>query len=297
MATDRGTYRSTYTALLDDEDFRRLPSESRHVLQTIKISRINNVAGIFVCSDGEIVTLSKQTGYTTKAIQKAIDTLCREGWVFYDGVVLWVRNQLRFEPNVKLTNEKQRVGIEKILKSLPKSTITAKFCKYYDLAYPFDSLSKGYRKAIDTLPRQEQEQEQEQEQDTSGAEGYPDESETPDPNRQMVDLYHSLCPSLPRVIKLTDHRKSLIRARLKEYPDSEFWEAFMRRVEASDFLTDRCSGKRNDWRADLEWCLKQENFVKILEGKYDNRNEQKAGQINDAGGVIGDPTKYATIGK
>ncbi len=40
-----------------------------------------------------------------------------------------------------------------------------------------------------------------------------------------------------------------------------------RKAEASDYLT----GKINNWRADLDWILKDDNPLKILEGKYDNR--------------------------
>ena len=94
------------------------------------------------------------------------------------------------------------------------------------------------------------------------------------PYQKIVELYHELCPSLPRVAKLTDARKASIRARWKEHPDLEWWASFFGRVEASEFLSGKVSpspGRERPFLADLEWISKQANTVKILEGKYDNR--------------------------
>jgi len=91
-----------------------------------------------------------------------------------------------------------------------------------------------------------------------------------------VDLYHKYCPSLPKVVKLSDTRKKYIRARWKEYPELQFWEQFFKRVEASDFLTGRADyGNRKPFIADFEWLVRPSNFLKVLEGKYDNRSPTK----------------------
>lgn len=84
---------------------------------------------------------------------------------------------------------------------------------------------------------------------------------------ELVDLYHRLCPSLPRVRQLTDAR----RRRLQDLParlGDVSVEQFFARVEASDFLTGR---NNRGWRADIDWILKPEHVVRILEGTYDNR--------------------------
>lgn len=92
------------------------------------------------------------------------------------------------------------------------------------------------------------------------------------PYDELVKLYHELCPSLPRVVKLTESRKRYLQARWRENSDMEFWRGFFKRVEDSDFLTGRADyGKRSPFKADFEWILRPSNFVKILEGKYDNR--------------------------
>jgi hypothetical protein len=47
----------------------------------------------------------------------------------------------------------------------------------------------------------------------------------------------------------------------------EWWQRFFEHINQSDFLT----GRNGSWGACcFDWIMKQENFVKILEGNYDN---------------------------
>lgn len=103
------------------------------------------------------------------------------------------------------------------------------------------------------------------------------------PYQDVVDAYHEECPSLPKVIKLTDTRKKHIKARLSNHTLDELREVF-RRVEHSNF----CKGdNQNGWRADFDFITRSEDSIaKILEGKYDDReknhgtngNNQSAGR-------------------
>jgi hypothetical protein len=96
---------------------------------------------------------------------------------------------------------------------------------------------------------------------------------------------------LPACLKLTPARITKVRARLAERPLHE-WEAIFKRIAASGF----CCGKNDHaWVATFEWIVKNaDNGLKVLEGKYDNRQGQA---IN--GRVVGHaaPTsgKYATL--
>ncbi|WP_333642115.1 phage replisome organizer N-terminal domain-containing protein, partial [Mesotoga prima] len=104
------------------------------------------------------------------------------------------------------------------------------------------------------------------------------------PFQKIVDLYHSICCSLPRIKGLSESRKAQLRARWKEYPNFEFWESFFQRVELSDFLAGRVTptNGRKPFIANLQWITKQENFLKILEGNYDNRK----GEENDNSDIL-----------
>ena len=48
----------------------------------------------------------------------------------------------------------------------------------------------------------------------------------------------------------------------------EMLEEVFRKAEASDFLTGKSKEK---WRASFDWILNETNFIKILEGNYDNK--------------------------
>lgn len=83
----------------------------------------------------------------------------------------------------------------------------------------------------------------------------------------IINLYHNLCPKMAKVVKLTDKRKGFVNARIAEFGIDKITEA-LRKSGQSDFLNGQ-----NDraWKADFEWIMRPENFVKILECKYDNK--------------------------
>lgn len=103
----------------------------------------------------------------------------------------------------------------------------------------------------------------------------------PVPYQQIVDAYHELLPMLPRVVTLTDRRKTAIRARWKsgELPDVQTWRAYFADVSASDFLCGRVqpSPGRKTFVADIDFLINQANFVKFQEGKYDNERGGRRG--------------------
>jgi phage replication O-like protein O len=91
------------------------------------------------------------------------------------------------------------------------------------------------------------------------------------PHGEIITLYHVTCPSLPAVKDWTKHRQSLLRSRWnedKERQSLEWWKSFFQKVAASDFLM----GKAKAWQADLEWLVRPRNFLKVIEGKYENRD-------------------------
>ena len=83
----------------------------------------------------------------------------------------------------------------------------------------------------------------------------------------IVDLFNELCPSLSKVTVLSTCREKAITARLKEFTVEQFTTVF-KKAEASKFLTGR-NGKA--WRANFDWLINASNFVKVLDGNYDDR--------------------------
>lgn len=98
------------------------------------------------------------------------------------------------------------------------------------------------------------------------------ESEEEISPNEIVDFYNKSISTegckLPKCIKLTDKRKQLIRARLKDYGLEKVYEAISKVVNSSF-----CNGKGSTgWRADIDFIFNVNNMPKILEGRYDDRD-------------------------
>lgn len=92
------------------------------------------------------------------------------------------------------------------------------------------------------------------------------------PYQEIVEHYKRLCPSLPFPSKLSNERRTQIKARWCNDLHKNFDEldAFLKRTEASDFLTGRSGARAKPFG--IDWIFKQQNFLKIQEGNYDNKS-------------------------
>ena len=80
---------------------------------------------------------------------------------------------------------------------------------------------------------------------------------------------------IPTIRSIDGQRRSSTMARIREHGKPAFAEA-VKKAAASDFL----NGKNDrGWVADFDWIIKPNNFIKVLEGNYDNRqqNNQRYG--------------------
>ncbi len=232
-----------------------------------------------------IEPIEKQTGLSRKVIEKALDALCDTRWITIDDGIVWVRNGLKFDPNISLKNENQVKAIKKNLLGLPKSKLVVDFCQYYGLEIPYEIASrKGMAYPMPTQepePEPEPEKEPETEPDTVPSEPY----------QPLVDLFNNSCPNLPRVGELNQSRKRNIKMRLKEHPDLSWWEEVFRKANGISF-----TGKDGkEWRPTFYWLTKNDdNAVKVIEGNYDHKPKgpfkpqpgisaflQKSGEDND----------------
>lgn len=94
-------------------------------------------------------------------------------------------------------------------------------------------------------------------------------SETP--YQQIVDMYNSICISFKPVKTITDKRKQAIGARYRENDmNLDNFKISFELVQASSFL--KGENSRN-WMADFDWIMKPNNFVKVIEGKYENKQQ------------------------
>lgn len=80
---------------------------------------------------------------------------------------------------------------------------------------------------------------------------------------------------LAGVQRLTEPRRRALKARLSEAGGIEGWLAMLERVRDSSFLT---GGNDRGWRADFDFVVKESNFTKIMEGKYDRKEQLSSAQ-------------------
>ena len=85
--------------------------------------------------------------------------------------------------------------------------------------------------------------------------------------------------AIPPIARMTERRKKMISARMREGYNLEDIFSMIKRASESDFL----NGVNNkNWTANFDWLFLPNNFPKVLEGNYDNRldNKQKAWDVN-----------------
>ncbi|WP_100913560.1 replication protein [Pseudoalteromonas spongiae] len=104
---------------------------------------------------------------------------------------------------------------------------------------------------------------------------------------QIQKLFNESLGELSQVKKLSESRKRTIRARCKDLKTIADWQSFFTKIFASDFLM----GRTKQWKASFDWILKESNYVKIIEGNYDNKSFSGANNQ-----TVADPNWYEDLG-
>ncbi|NLZ31343.1 MAG: hypothetical protein GX885_11505 [Methanomicrobiales archaeon] len=210
---------------------------------------MTNMLGVYELS---LRKITFETGLTVEAVTKAFEAFERDRKAFYiDGFVIlinWLKNQSM--------NTNMKTSALRIFDNLPnwlKERLQIKASE------GFESLSKGF----EMLSKKEKEKEIESEIE--------DESESKADYDLIVDFYHKHCPNLSRVQSINDTRKGYMNARFAEYGIEKIEEVF-RIAGGSNFLN---GNNEKRWKADFEWLIRPENFLKTLEGKYNNKDTER----------------------
>jgi len=90
------------------------------------------------------------------------------------------------------------------------------------------------------------------------------------PHKEIIELYHKHLPMLPRVIDWTAARRAFMQSRWRENKERQsldWWDGFFQYVAQSDFL---CGRTKEPFKCNLEWLIRPRNFVKVIEGNYEN---------------------------
>lgn len=99
---------------------------------------------------------------------------------------------------------------------------------------------------------------------------------------EVVNLYHEICKSYPRVRSISDNRRKAINARLRTHSMDEIREVF-EKAENSTFLK---GGNKRNWSANFDWLMNDTNFCKVLDGNYDDKQENGGGNNGNKDGYL-----------
>lgn len=101
------------------------------------------------------------------------------------------------------------------------------------------------------------------------------------PNQEILEGYAKELAELPQPVAWEGNRATAMRARWKwvlaelkrkgkphdKVAGLDFFRRFFAYIAESDFLM----GRSGSWQADLGWIVKAENFAKIMQGNYQNK--------------------------
>lgn len=256
--------------------FRALPDDSARLVYLYLLTCPHgNSAG---CFDLDPTYACTDLRISDKAYTKAIEAMCAVSLISYDHTEnsIYLSNWATFNAP---TNAKHAMGLisqldrasSVRLKALAledfKAVIHAKgFDSMEPLRKAIDSLTIAYNKGIATRPDQT-EIETKTERETQVRLPPPPDPFAP---AKILEFWNATAAShgLPKAEKITDGRRRLLSARIKDAGSPEAFLAAITRVAASSF----CRGENDrGWKADFDFVLQQSSFTKIIEGKYDDK--------------------------
>lgn len=244
--------------------------DNRKIKHLRRLPEGNNIVLIWVmlltmagrCNSGGMIFLTENIPYTTKMLADELD--------FEENTVILALKALD-DLNMVVTDrghfaiagweEYQNIeGMDKIRES--KRIAQAKWRAKQKELPVVESTVESTRYLVDGT---EEDKEEEKEIDID----IENKKEKTD-FQSVVDLFHSICISFPRIRSLSDARKKAIKARLNTYSIDDFKTVF-ENAEASSFL--KGSNDRN-WQANFDWLIADKNMAKVLEGTYADKGKR-----------------------
>lgn len=102
----------------------------------------------------------------------------------------------------------------------------------------------------------------------------------------IVEEWNNL--NLSKVKSIKGNRLKLLNARIKEYGIDTILEA-IRKVNSSNFLKGQ---NPKGWTITFDWLIKPNNFIKVLEGNYDDKEGVNNGRANTKNNTTSQKPKY-----
>lgn len=95
--------------------------------------------------------------------------------------------------------------------------------------------------------------------------------------KKIVELYHRICSNFSRITAITPERNRAVKNLISRYSEEKISEMF-EKANRSNFLN---GSNPRSWQANFDWLINEANFLKVLEGNYDNSKKIDATSEND----------------
>jgi len=276
-------FRKIDVRLWCDEKFRKLtpitPSGQALFLYLLTNPNTTVIPGLYRAG---AAAMAEELGWKVEALIKNMEEIIEQGLAKAD-----LEARVIFLPNAIKYNKPQSPNV---IKSWIMHWDEIPECKLkafaYDILKSFiDTLGEGYTKAFyqtinkpyaKTIPNQEQDKEKEQELSSLRediGETASSSATTNCPHQSIIDLYHQILPTLPRILNWNKTRQRYLQQRWREnkkHQDLDHWRRFFEYIKESSFLMGNTEGRdgKPPFIASLEWLVKPNNFTKVIEGKY-----------------------------
>ena len=231
----------------------------------------------------EIKKLRKIAGgdtYTIIYLKMQLLSIKKEGLILYEGTEESLVEQLSLEldedeDNVKMTlaflqtNKliEQLSGDEYLLNRVPESIGSES--QAAERMRRMREKRNNVTKELQPVTNSYTEIEKEIEKDIE-IEKERDKEEKPTPSikyDEIKQLFNDKCISLPQIAKMTDKRKQLIKARIREHGLESIYKV-IDNTSNSKFM----AGDNNrNWIATFDWIIRPNNYIKVLEGNYNDK--------------------------
>ena len=83
-------------------------------------------------------------------------------------------------------------------------------------------------------------------------------------SKEIMESYNAICPSLIQASRLTLPRRVAIQKLWKHFNTLDDWKEYFIKVADISFLCGGSSG----WKANFDWVLEEENYLKVMEGRF-----------------------------
>jgi hypothetical protein len=239
-------YRYLHTSYWQDPFVLDLTPEEKYFYVYVMTNSRTTQCGIYEIAKKIMVM---ETGYNIETIDKLIARFVEYNKIQYcdETKELYIKNWMKHNHS---ESPKVKACIERELKAVKCREFAENFIQY---GYSMDTESQKKLKEIKEKEIKRKEMNV--------------------PYEDIKSAFNTICISLSKVQVVSDARKTHLKARFAEMESLEAFENLFKKVEKSAFLTGKVNTGRK-WKADFDWLIENNtNYVKVLEGKYDNEGD------------------------